>query len=202
MGSIGGRGHHRARPRFRRPSSRPPTIGMRTTTSGMAFRMALSPNSAPGPNSIRCSQRVTPPMRDAMRPLTPPAKIASATMAISLRRTQMRNAAGPRTGCVIERRCRRSEAVLERWALSCVECWRAATVSELVFRPDLSVMTRLAYSLGGPWPYCGARTRGLAQVGERRTARSDRCSPPPAAVHARTRPLDAVQSPTAGYSTF
>ena len=72
----------------------------------------------------------------------------------------------------IERRRRRSEAVLERWALSCAECWRAATASELVFRPDLSVMTRLAYSLGGPRPYCGARTRVLAQVGERRTALS------------------------------
>ena len=69
-------------------------------------------------------------------------------MAISLRRTQMRNAARPRTGCVIERRCRRSEAVLGRWALSCVECWRAATASELVFRPDLSVMTTTSLLTG------------------------------------------------------
>src|SRR3954470_13716663 len=162
MGSMGVRGHHRAKPRFSRPSSRPPMIGMRKTTTGSAFLMALSPYSAPGPNSVTCSQCVAPPMRDATRPLVPPARIASATMAISFPRTQMRNAANPRTGRAIERRCRRSDAVLGRQALSPVESWRAGTAPELVARADLSVMTTPAYSQGGRWPYCGVPTRVLA----------------------------------------
>src|SRR5215204_2995975 len=162
MGSMGVRGHHRAKPRFSRPSSRPPMIGMRNTTKGSPFLRALRPYSAPGPNSVTWSQCVAPPMRDATRPVVPPARIASATMAISLPRTQMRNAANPRTGRAIKRRCRRSEAALGRQALSRVESWRAGTAPELVARADLSIMTTPAYSQGGRWPYCGAPTRVLA----------------------------------------
>src|SRR5215203_3322745 len=159
---MGVRGHHRAKPRFSRPSSRPPMIGMRNTTKGSPFLRALRPYSAPGPNSDTWSQCVAPPMRDATRPVVPPARIASATMAISLPRTQMRNAANPRTGRAIKRRCRRSETALGRQALSRVESWRAGTAPELVARADLSIMTTPAYSQGGRWPYCGAPTRVLA----------------------------------------